>query len=305
VTLPLLALSNVIVDRIRGPNGCERKPMVGGAGLYAATAIAIWWPRTALVAGVGRNFEAVTDGIAVAYGFDRRGLAVKDESCIESILTYAADGSRVEAQTAGPDHFSRMQLTTDDIDPALLPAAGCYIFRNGDQEFWEAYSRNRDRMGIVLWEISDKLTRTGDRARVAQIASGVDVVSLNLEEARELLGDASPIDLLDGIQALGSKVSILRMGADGALIADHHQRLHVRPPPHAVVDVTGGGNAFSGGFLAGLCRTPGDLRSAARAAAASAACAIAQFGPAFPPSPELMAALAEATRVEDLVETIG
>jgi sugar/nucleoside kinase (ribokinase family) len=45
-----------------------------------------------------------------------------------------------------------------------------------------------------------------------------------------------------------------------------------------VVDVTGGGNAFCGGFLAGWCIRPGDLEHAGRCAAASAALAIAQIG---------------------------
>ena len=50
MTRPLLALSNVIIDRVRESDGREHPPCSGGAGLYAAVAMRMWWPDVALVA---------------------------------------------------------------------------------------------------------------------------------------------------------------------------------------------------------------------------------------------------------------
>jgi sugar/nucleoside kinase (ribokinase family) len=48
-----------------------------------------------------------------------------------------------------------------------------------------------------------------------------------------------------------------------------------------IVDVTGAGNAYCGGFLVGLAET-GDLAQAGRYGAVSASFALAQFGAMFP-----------------------
>ena len=74
---------------------------------------------------------------------------------------------------------------------------------------------------------------------------------------------------------------VLRMGKDGALVSDPISRLHVRPPHAPVVDVTGAGNAFCGGFLAGWI-SGGSIEHASRMAAAAAAKTIAQYGPPDP-----------------------
>ena len=94
------------------------------------------------------------------------------------------------------------------------------------------------------------------------------------------------------------------MGADGAFVATPDRRLRVTPPPVPVVDVTGGGNAFCGGFLAGWLLRPGDAEHAARCAAASAAHALGQFGPANPLDHAQSRGWAEATGITPIIEGI-
>ena len=61
-----------------------------------------------------------------------------------------------------------------------------------------------------------------------------------------------------------------------------------------MVDVTGGGNSFRGGFLAGSCQKPGDLEHAAGCGAAAAAICIARYG--LPKPSQLLNAPALAAR---------
>ena len=130
-----------------------------------------------------------------------------------------------------------------------------------------------------------------------------DIVSLNLDEAQDLLGHAAPRDLFGQLCTLIPQVTIvLRMGNRGAFVGNVESgAFHVQPPRHPVIDVTGGGNAFSGGFLAGLCNRPGDVVHAGRCAAAAAAIAIAQRGPPpVPPEPELLDQLYHATTIRPI-----
>ncbi len=73
------------------------------------------------------------------------------------------------------------------------------------------------------------------------------------------------------------------MGAEGSLVcSDKGEGWRIPALPTAVVDVTGAGNAYCGGFLVGLGEGHDALESACRAAV-GASYALRQFGI---PSPE-------------------
>ena len=301
-TPPLLAMSNVIIDIVTERDGTVRPAIAGGEGLYAALAMACWWPRVGLVAGVGADFAAISAGITQAYDLLPDTLIVRDSHSIRSELVYHADGNgRTERALFGPEHFARMDVTPDQIASHVLPAGGTYFFRDDDPGFWSGIAARRDALGVLLWEVDCRMTRAGTPARFAARAAQVDIVSLNLDEARELLGDGrGPVDLFGALCALAPSVMILRMGSRGAFVGcAGGEWLHIAPPPHPVIDPTGGGNAFTGGFLAGLCQRPGDLHHAGRCAATAAACAIAQRGPPPPPERALLDRLYKATVVRN------
>ena len=141
-------------------------------------------------------------------------------------------------------------------------------------------SARRRQLGPLLWEL---LADAAVPDRLADIASALactDIVSLNLAEAHALFGEVSPHEAIDRLLGLGAAVVVVRLGADGAGAADRRLRLQVRPPALTVVDETGAGNSFCGGFLAGWCLRPGDLAHALRCAAGAASCTLGRFGPA-------------------------
>jgi sugar/nucleoside kinase (ribokinase family) len=77
----------------------------------------------------------------------------------------------------------------------------------------------------------------------------------------------------------GVPLVALRMGADGSLIASQSGDLLTVPAVRVekIVDVTGAGNAFCGGWITGMVET-GSIAEAARRAAISASLAIEQYG---------------------------
>jgi sugar/nucleoside kinase (ribokinase family) len=122
----------------------------------------------------------------------------------------------------------------------------------------------------------------------------VDIFSLTLSEAKDLMNEDEPQTIASRLLLAGAGIVVLRMGADGALIADRRDRWRLRPPASRVVDVTGAGNAFCGGFLAGWCKTQ-ELDRAARTAAAAAARTMEDYGPPDFIDHRSLKALADAT----------
>jgi sugar/nucleoside kinase (ribokinase family) len=274
----ILVMSNVILDDVQYPDGTLHPRTLGGAAVYAAAAASMWWAQIGIVAGVGSDFDETAGAALARYGIRREGLIVRDANTIQSKLTYQADGERSETPVYGRDHFARLQLTPADIPEVLLPAAGTYIFRDTWLDFWSAFQSLRNNLGTVMWELQGDAARAHNLSSIASLFRQVDLFSLNVAEADRLLGISAPESIVTHLIGAGAPVVVLRMGADGALVSNGREQLHVKPPPSPVVDVTGGGNAFCGGFLAGWCQRLGDLEHASRCAAASAALTLAQHG---------------------------
>ena len=277
---PLLVLSRIIIDDLHFADGSVHAGTPGGAGLHAATGAALWWPCVAPIAGIGSDIHDVTRGMLLGERFTTEGLLLRDPHSARSKLVYLENGERTETSLLGADHFARLEVLTADIPPALLPAAGLYIFRDTDADFWHGIEKIRPSLGTTLWELHADASTPEHVPMLRAILPWVDVFSLNLSEARGLFGDVPPGIMLERLLAAGARLVLLRMGARGAMAATPTQRLHAHPPPCAVIDETGAGNSFSGGFLASLCAEPDNMALALRRACASAACTIGQIGPA-------------------------
>lgn len=299
MTAPILILSNIIIDDIRLADGTHLPHTLGGAATYAAVAARLWWDEVAIVAGVGEDLAEVTDGKLRLYGLRSEGHLAVAPYTIQSRLTYRQDGSRTEVPVHGSDYFSRLQVRPSSIPASLMPAAGTYVFRDLDMAYWEELRALRSRLGTLLWEVQDD-DIAGRWPEIASLMPLVDLFSFNLGEARSLLGDIAPDEMVARVLEVGASAAILRMGAEGALIATASELLRVRPPESLVVDVTGGGNAFCGGFLAGWITTSGNAEASARRAAAGAAHALGQFGPADPRDEPKASLWADATTITSL-----
>jgi sugar/nucleoside kinase (ribokinase family) len=105
----------------------------------------------------------------------------------------------------------------------------------------------------------------------------IEFLFLNVQEAQMLCGLEEPeavgLFFLDrGIQTV-----ILKMGAQGCAVFTRDDEFRLPAYTVPVVDTTGAGDSFCGGFLAGLCRGF-DLRESARLANAVAAHGIQRVG---------------------------
>ena len=275
----LAVFSHAVTDEVYGPDGRLRARAVGGAGAYAAVG-------AGLVAGPGR--AAIVSGVGAADlprfadWFRRRevdpsGLFVVGERSPVTRVRYLPDGERVEESVYGDAHFA---AHTPYPGRSPLPdesLAGAYLFHDTDERFWRETAEARPGWhGPVLWEIAANACTPGLRARVLELLGLVDVFSLNSAEAAALTGRSDPLAALDRLGG-AARVTVLRCGAAGSLVQEGGRRWRVGVAPGPVTDPTGGGNAYSGAFLAAWTDSR-DAGAAARTAAAAASLVIARYG---------------------------
>ena len=110
------------------------------------------------------------------------------------------------------------------------------------------------------------------------LLDGIDFFTPNQEEAFQITGIQEPTDAAERLRSLGIGTVLLKLGREGCLIATQLGIEHI--PAYSVprvIDTTGAGDAFAGGFLAATlkdCR----LEEATCVGHAAAALVVAKVG---------------------------
>jgi sugar/nucleoside kinase (ribokinase family) len=277
----IAVLSHVVIDEVHPAHDGQTLTEIGGAGAYAATGASLAYGAASamLVSGIGSADRGLLTGWCGDRGIDSSGLFDVSEHSPRTHIQYFADGERVEAPVYGLDHFYSHTPLPRHIPAPPEQIAGVYLFHDHDPAYWGEIAEYRALSAApFLWEISLDSCRPDARSAVFDRLGLVDVLSINRTEALSLLGATS---LHEAIAALRSApvTTVLRLGDAGSLVIDGGQATLVGVAQTDVVDPTGGGNSYSGAFLAAFVDS-GDAVSAARIAAAAAGLVIA--GPGAP-----------------------
>ncbi|MCJ1697360.1 carbohydrate kinase family protein [Rathayibacter caricis] len=277
----IAVLSHIVLDEVH-PADSDSHTEVGGAGAYAAVGASLAGRAgsAVLVSGVGSADRAAFVRWCSERGIDSAGLFDVGEHGPRTVIRYSADGERVETPVHGPAHFHAHTPLPRHLPASVRSLAGVYLFHDHDPEYWDEIAASRAQWsGPVLWEIAADACRTDALPAVLERLASVDVLSINRTEVLSLFGAA-------GIGAAVAELSrldvttVLRLGAGGSLVVEGGGRAAVTAvgiDRGAVVDPTGGGNSYSGAFLASFAAS-GDPVAAARLATAVAAAVIAQPG---------------------------
>lgn len=122
-----------------------------------------------------------------------------------------------------------------------------------------------------------------DRARAVMI----DVIGLadiclpSYDDVVVITGLTDPDALVDFCLDRGARIVALKLGADGAIVADRHKRIRIAPHKCKPVDATGAGDTFGGAFVARVIAGD-DIAAAGLYATVAAALSTEGFGAVEP-----------------------
>ena len=272
-------LSHIVIDEIHEPGVAQSHVAVGGAGAYAAVGASLVRPQgdSAIVSGVGDRDHEFLASWCEDRGIDPRGLFVVSDSSPRTRIEYFADGERVETPVFGLEHFDAHTPLPMHIPFAPADLSGVYLFHDHGSEYWQHVAELRPKLSVpLMWEISAASCSPESREIVLERAAAVDIFSVNRTEALGLFGATSTREALASLRSM-SGIILLRLGPEGAIVLEHGRTLHVGTDAVDVVDPTGGGNSFSGAFLAAYASS-GNVVQSAQAASAAAAAVIAAPG---------------------------
>ncbi len=272
------AVGHTFIDDIVFPTGKTFMAVLGGGGVHAAAGMLVWDEHPGIIAAVGHDMPANAQRQLRA-AFDTQGIAWVDVPQLRGWQLFEEDGRRTEVLRMVPQG-----LFADHPVPEMFPAAYADTVRgmtilNGGAGLLKWRERFPDM--LLLWEPGQTYMRPENREEFRRTLPYADIVSPNLAEARAVYGLEHAPDLVRQMLRDGARVVALRMGDAGSLAGEEGRDalLHVPPVPVSrIMDQTGAGNAYCGGFLVGWQRSA-DIQTASCYGAVSASFALEHIGP--------------------------
>jgi sugar/nucleoside kinase (ribokinase family) len=313
-------------------SGEARLHELGGSAVYAAAGARVWTNLVGLVARVGANYPADWLARLRDRGLDISGVKVLPEpQDTRAFYAYVSLEERVQTNPAA--HFARVGLpmppemagyTAPDALPVNRDKFGPLSVRPGDvpPDYLRALGfhfapdelvvhatlpvmMRHQGVGYITCDPSAGYMQPAFAEDVKNLVRGLDAFLPSEAEARAFFtppGGVAAGDLWQAAEAfgaMGAKIVVIKSGTHGQLVYDVEARRkwHVPAYPARAKDVTGVGDAYCGGFLAGLAQTHDPVEAAVRGAV-SASIVIEGTGAlyALDSTPGLAQARAQALR---------
>lgn len=290
----LVCLGQFTVDDVYLPDGSVTRECTGGDALYAALAARLWEPAAEMVAPVGYDLPQQTLEMLYTVDLATAGLARRPVETIRNRVYYDSSGGRRWELFCTDEAFDILSPRPEDLPQAYRQAQAYLISAMSLEAQEELVSWLRDHTTALIALDTKEDYIAGNEERLWALIGRLDIFLPSAAEVVQLVGHADWSLAAQMFSASGPQTVVIKRGADGALIYDGSTYTWFNQPalPLRVVDATGAGDAFCGGFLAGCVQDSSDLRRAARMGAISSSYAIADFG-----MDGLLAANSEEARV--------
>jgi sugar/nucleoside kinase (ribokinase family) len=281
VVIPdLVVLGNLLVDDVVLPDGTTRMGLPGGAALYVALGASLWGLRVGVVSVRGPDYPADALGALTVRGVDVSGIRATDEAGLRAWLLYEGRRRQVVHRLDGPVH-TEVSPTLADVPEDWRAAAAFHLAPVPLDLQLSLVTGLGARPGTQIALDPYEIVTEETLGRWRPVLQGVDALLLS-EDDLDLPGVRDePHDTLRGLCAGRLAVVLFKRGARGGVLYDARgdRFLEWVPGPGEVVDPTGAGDAFAGGFLAGWLRGEALARALLRGVV-SAGFAIEDWGPA-------------------------
>ncbi|MCC6599655.1 MAG: bifunctional hydroxymethylpyrimidine kinase/phosphomethylpyrimidine kinase [Crocinitomicaceae bacterium] len=276
----LITVGTVAFDSIETPFA-KKERVIGGAATYIALAACHFTKSCGLISVVGDDFPVAVLNEMNEKGIDQQGLQIKKG---EKSFFWA-----------GKYHYdlnSRNTLVTElnvlaNFNPVVPPSYSTPDFLMLGNLAPDVQMRVIDQIParpklVVLDTMNFWMNIAMDE--LLKVIAKIDVLTINDEEARQLAGEYSLVKAARKILDLGPRYVIIKKGEHGALLFDKHNIFFAPALPlEEVVDPTGAGDTFAGGFIGYLAQSQNisfeNMKRAVIVGCAMASFTCEKFGP--------------------------
>ena len=269
----LWVLGNFTVDDVVLPDGTTSTAQCGGNVVYGALGAAIWRTRVGIAARIGPDFPAAHLRQLERAGLDLHLVPVQEPNIHNWVRYEPGDVRRMGIWDDSGSHAG-LSIRPDELPPMLEQVDACHI---APMPFASqaALVRHLRRAGVRLISLDPHDDHvTGNEAALLALLTDADAFLPSRKEARQLHGTDDPEAAARAFVEAGPRAVVIKLGPEGSVVCGPDRvPVHVPAVPANVVDPTGAGDTYCGGFLAAYAARP-DAVEAARHGAVSASFAV-------------------------------
>lgn len=246
----LTVFGTVALDTTRTPFRTETR-ILGGAATFASVSSSMFAP-TSIVAAVGSDMPAEHIRALSSKGIDTKGIII-----IHGSKTFHYDSSfdyDLSNRTTNKTELGAIAGFDPVIPEEYIKSDYVYLANNDPKQNIKILRYFQNPRLVVCDTIEFWIN--GSRDDVVKMIEMTDGVVINDNEARLLCKEANLAKCAKKIMSWGSKFAIIKKGENGAVLFTKEELVF---PAAAffldeIVDPTGAGDSFAGGFLGHIAR---------------------------------------------------
>lgn len=275
--MKIVVVGSIAYDAVETPAG-KRESQLGGSACFFSTS-ASYFTEVGIIGVVGNDFAPSDRSTLERHGIDTTGLVEVDGKTFRWTGEYMDDINTAVTLDTQLNVFG-------DFEPTLTEshANAPYLFlANIDPNI---QLKVLDAMiSRPKWVASDTMNLWINIARptLIDLISKVDMLIINEDEAKQLTGQNNLPNAAKAVMNLGPKSTVVKRGEYGAsLFGKTFSFAAPAYPLERVIDPTGAGDSFAGGFMGYLASVENideeSLRTATIYGSTMASFAVEDFG---------------------------
>ena len=256
--MAITVVGSVAYDSIETPAG-RRERCLGGAATYFSLA-ASFFTDVRVIAVVGEDFGAEQESVFAARKIDTRGI---EHTAGKSFFW---EGSYLENLNEAKTHNTELNVFAA-FEPKIPEAYrdSDYLFlANIDPVLQRRVRESLPQVKLVAGDTMNYWIKD-HRPALLEVLKGLDVLLINDTETRMLAGNNNLVQAARAVMGMGPQHLVVKHGEYGATLfygSEPKSGTAVRAfrapalPLEEVIDPTGAGDSFAGGFFGYLASQP-------------------------------------------------
>ena len=237
-------------DSLETPSG-RRERVLGGAATHFSLA-ASFFTKVRVVGVVGEDFLPEHEAVLTSKGIDTTGIERAPGKSFHWTGSYVKDMNAAETLATDLNVFAAFEpkIPTSYLDSEYL------FLANIDPVLQLRVRKTLPNVKMVAGDTMNYWI-AAHRENLLKVLKELDVLLINDGEAKMLSGESNGLRAAEGVRALGPKSVIVKHGEYGSTAYGSGRPFRAPAMPlHEVVDPTGAGDSFAGGFYGYIASQP-------------------------------------------------
>ena len=275
----VVVVGSAAYDSIATPMG-HKTDILGGSAIYFSISSS-YFTQVGIVAVVGTDFLKKHITLLQTHGINTEGLEVKTGKSFRWSGVYSTED--INIRTTLETNLNVFSDFSPTLDTEYRNSPFLFLANIDPDLQWNVLSQMKKRPKLVALDTMNFWISSKNQS-LKRILEKIDVVLMDEGEIRDLSKETNLTKAAQHVMNLGPSTVVIKRGEHGVLLFDGNSIFSAPSlPVNQVIDPTGAGDSFAGGFVGYLAATKdlgfNGLRRATVLGSVMGSFAVESFGP--------------------------